>query len=146
MGYHIDREAIIQAPIETIFKLVSEPDHLHEINPDITVLAHQPSPVGGYDTDWEYSYGAIKLSGRSQVMGYDYPTRIVVDTHGGLPSHWIWRFEASEDGTRVHVSLDYDVPGPLQFMGHLLVKHNQQAVEAQMVNLKKIAESMKYEV
>lgn len=140
MGYHIDREILIQAPIETLFRLVSEPDHLHDINPDITVLGHAPSTVGGYDTDWEYSFGAIKLNGRSQVITYNAPHQLIVETHGGIPSHWHWQFEKTAQGTRVLVNLDYEVPAPLQFMGHLLVKRNQQAVDMQMNNLKRIAE------
>lgn len=142
MTYHVDREAVIQAPIEAIFNLVSKPEHLGGINPDITVVSHQQSSLGGHDTDWEYSFGAIKLSGRSQVMVYDYPHRLVVDTHGGIPSHWEWQFSPTEEATqtRVSVSLDYEVPGPLQFMGNLLVKRNQQAVEMQMANLKRMAE------
>ena len=32
MTYHVDREAVIQAPIEAIFNLVSKPEHLGGIN------------------------------------------------------------------------------------------------------------------
>ncbi len=140
MSYHIDQAAVVQAPIELIFNLISDPTQMHKIDPDIAVVAHSPSPLGGHDTDWEFHYGAIKLSGHSQVVAYEPPTRLVVDTHGGIPSHWVWHFEAAGSGTRVNVSLDYEVPGPLQFMGQLLVKRNRQAVETQMANLKRIAE------
>lgn len=105
MSYHIDRNDLIHAPASQIFALVNDPARLHDINPDITVVSHQPSPLGGHDTHWEYSYGAIKLSGRSQVLAYEPNKRLVVETHGGIPSHWLWQFEPEHDGTRVSISL-----------------------------------------
>lgn len=141
MSYQLRQQSVIYAPIDLVFELVSDPARLHEINPDITVTSHQPSPLGGHDTEWEYSFGAIKLTGRSQVVAYNAPHQLVIDTHGGIPSHWVWQFEAHNGDTQVSVALDYEVPGPLQFMGALLVKRNQQAVEAQMSNLKRLAET-----
>jgi hypothetical protein len=120
------------------------PDHLHQVNPDIHVLKYAPSPLGGYDTDWEYQFGAMKLAGKSKVVVCESPHKLIVETQGGIPSRWAWSFVAQNvgghDGVLVGVNLDYDVPKPLAFMGNLLTKRNEKSVEMQLENLKMLAE------
>ncbi len=139
MDYHIERQMWIRASPMQLFELVAHPDHLSEMNPDIRVLSYAPSASGGYDTEWEYQFGAMKLAGKSRVASYEPPHKLIVDTQGGIPSHWVWSFVAQGDGARVGVNLDYDIPKPLAFMGNLLTKRNEKSVETQLENLKVLA-------
>lgn len=125
-----------------LFELVMHPDHLHQVNPDIRVVSYTPSPLGGYDTDWEYQFGAMKLAGKSKVVACEPPHKLIVETQGGIPSRWVWSFAVQGDGVLVGVNLDYDVPKPLAFMGNLLTKRNEKSVEMQLENLKMLVEDI----
>jgi ligand-binding SRPBCC domain-containing protein len=140
MQNHLNKSIVMNAPLDWLFDTVMHPDNLHTMNPDIEVLSHSASPLGGFDTEWQYTFGAIKLTGKSTVVAYERPCTLVVDTQGGIPSHWVWRFSTEEAGTRVSVEVDYDIPKPLQFMGNMLIKRNEKAVETQLHNLKMMAE------
>ena len=143
--HHIERHLLIRGLPMQLFELVAHPDHLNQMNPDIHVLSYAPSANGGYDTDWEYQFGALKLAGKSKVATYEPPCTLTVDTQGGIPSHWVWSFAAQGDGVLVGVQLDYDIPKPLAFMGRLLTKRNEKSVEMQLENLKMMAEEHVYE-
>ena len=139
MDYHIEKQILIHGTAEQLFDWVAHPDHLSEVNPDIRVVSYAPSPNGGYDTVWEYQFGAMKLAGKSTVLTYERPCKLIVETQGGIPSHWVWSFVAQADGVLVDVVMDYDIPKPLQFMGSLLTKRNEKSVEMQLENLKTLA-------
>lgn len=140
MPNHLDKRAVIHAPIECVFDLLADPNRLHEVNPDVTVTSFAPSEIGGYNIEWEYRFGAMTLAGGSKIVAFERPSLLVIDTSGGVPSHWEWTLSANGDGTHVALSLDYTVPKQLAFMGKLLEKQNEKSVEAQMANLKRLAE------
>jgi carbon monoxide dehydrogenase subunit G len=140
MSSHISNSITIQAPIERIFDLLVDPNHWSRVNPDVTVTSYAPSEVGGYDLEWDYKFGAMTLSGSSKVVQYERPTLLVMDTSGGVPSHWMWSLEPDHDGTLLTLSLDYTVPKQLQFLGKLVEKQNEKSAEMQITNLKRLAE------
>lgn len=140
MSSHISKSTLIQAPIERIFDLLIDPNHLNQVNPDITITSYAPSEMGGYDVEWDYKFGAMTLSGSSRVVKCERPTQLIMDTSGGVPSHWVWTLEADHDSTHLTLSLDYSVPKQLQFLGKLVEKQNERSVEMQITNLKRLAE------
>lgn len=145
MPNHLDKHTVVNAPIERVFDLLTDPKRLNEINPDVTVTAYASSEAGGYDIEWEYRFGAMTLTGVSKMITFERPSQLVIDTSGGVPSHWAWTLNSEGGGTHVDLSLDYAVPKQLAFMGKLLEKHNEQSVEAQMANLKRLAEKGSFE-
>lgn len=140
MALRIERQIAIAAPAERIFELITDPQQLSRVNPDIAVLAFVPSPMGGYDVQWEYRFGMMTLAGESKNALFERPHRVVIDTLGGVPSHWDWSLQPDSAGARLLLTLDYSVPPALAFMGKLLEKQNEKSVDAQMANIKRLAE------
>ncbi len=141
MTLRIERQVTIAAPAERIFDLIIDPHQISRVNPDITVLSYTPSPVGGYDIQWEYRFGMMTLAGESKVALYERPHRVVIDTLGGVPSHWDWSLQMQDAESHLMLTLDYSVPPALAFMGRLLEKQNEKSVDAQMANLKRLTEA-----
>ena len=141
MANQIIKSTTILAPAEQVFDLLADPDHFNRVNPDLTITEATPSTLGGFDMCWEYKLGAMTLAGHSQVITFERPSKLVIDTTGGVPSHWVWRLSAEPNGTRVDLELDYTVPEALAFMGKLLEKQNEKSVEMQLANLKRLAET-----
>jgi len=142
MTLQIGRQMAIAAPAERIFDLITDPQQLSRVNPDIAVLSCSPSPVGGFDIQWEYRFGMMTLAGESKNVLYERPHRVVIDTVGGVPSHWDWSLQPNGAQSLLLLTLDYSVPPALAFMGKLLEKQNEKSVDAQMMNIKRLAEAM----
>lgn len=140
MSHHILHSTLIQATIERVFDLLTDPNHFNQVNPDLTITEATPSALGGFDMCWEYRIGAMTLAGESTIVTFERPHTLVIDTTGGVPSHWVWRLSAEPDGARVELELDYTVPKALAFMGKLLEKQNEKSVAMQLANLKRLAE------
>jgi carbon monoxide dehydrogenase subunit G len=140
MTLRIERQMAIAAPAERIFDLITDPQQLSRVNPDIAVLSFAPSPAGGYDIQWEYRFGMMTLAGESKNALFEKPRRVVIDTLGGVPSHWDWSVQPSGMGSQLLLTLDYSVPPALAFMGKLLEKQNEKSVDAQLANIKRLAE------
>jgi len=140
MALRIERQVMIAAPAERIFELITDPQQLGIVNPDIHVLSYEPSPAGGFDIQWEYRFGMMTLAGESKNVLYEKPNRVVIETQGGVPSHWDWSVQMNGAGSTLMLALDYTVPPELAFMGKLLEKQNEKSVDAQMTNIKRLAE------
>ena len=141
MTLRIERQVAIAAPAERIFDLITDPQQLSRVNPDIAVLSFVPSAVGGYDIQWEYRFGLMTLAGESKNALFEKPHRVVIDTLGGVPSHWDWSLQPNSGGAHLLLTLDYSVPPALAFMGKLLEKQNEKSVHAQLANIKRLAEA-----
>lgn len=142
MALRIERQVTIAALAERIFDLITDPRQLSRVNPDIAVLSFAPATVGGYDIQWEYRFGMMTLAGESRNALFEKPHRVVIDTVGGVPSHWDWSLQSNGDESHLLLTLDYSVPPALAFMGKLLEKQNEKSVDAQMANIKRLAEAV----
>lgn len=140
MSNFIRQSTMIQAPAERVFDLLADPNHFNQVNPDLTITDARPSALGGFDMVWEYRFGGMTLAGESTIVTFDPPSKLVIDTTGGVPSHWVWQLSGEPDGTRVDLELDYIVPKALAFIGKLLEKQNEKSVASQLANLKFLAE------
>lgn len=141
MTNQIRKSTTICATAECVFDLLADPNHFNKVNPDLTITDATPSPLGGFDMWWEARIGGMTLSGESKVMRFERPTQLIIDTTGGVPSHWVWSLQPNGHDVRLELTLEYTVPKPLAFMGKLLDKQNEKTVETQVANLKKLAES-----
>lgn len=142
MALRIEQQVMIAAPAERIFELITDPQQLSAINPDIHVLSYEPSLVGGFDIQWEYRFGVMTLAGESRNVLYEKPRRVVIDTVGGVPSHWDWSLHLNGADAQLTLALEYTVPPALAFMGKLLEKQNKKSVNIQMANIKRLAEAI----
>jgi uncharacterized protein YndB with AHSA1/START domain len=141
MSNLILQSTTIHAPAERVFDLLADPNHFNQVNPDLTITDARPAALGGFDMCWEYRFGGMTLAGESTIVTFQRPSKLVIDTTGGVPSHWVWRLSTEPDGTRVDLELDYAVPKALAFMGKLLEKQNGKSVATQLANLKRLAET-----
>jgi len=142
MSNPITKSTTIHATAEHVFDLLADPWHFNKVNPDLVITEATPSALGGYDMCWELRFGAMTLAGESKIVAFDRPSQLVIDTQGGVPSHWVWSIQpsADEQGVHLNLALDYIVPKQLAFLGKLLEKQNEKSVEMQVTNLKRLAE------
>jgi uncharacterized membrane protein len=130
--------------VERVFALLMDPARASELNPELKLLSHRPSPVGGYDSTWEYKMAGVPFSGETTMIECQAASRIVSKTSGGIPSTWVFEFESQSEATQVTVALDYTMPGALLGAAVdklVLERQNEKAIERYLGNLKRIAEN-----
>jgi uncharacterized membrane protein len=140
----IQKSVTINAPVENVLAILEDPERQSELNPNLKLLSSRPSPLGFYDTIWEYTMAGMKFSGQSTVTAYEKGKRIVFEGKGGIDSRWEWTINAQGSTTLVSLALTYTMPG--SFLGAALNKlvierQNEKDIEGQLANLKRLSES-----
>lgn len=140
----IQKSVTINAPVDTVLAILEDPERQSELNPNLKLLSHNPSPLGFYDTQWEYKMAGMKFNGESTVTAYEKGKRIVFESKGGIDSCWEWTINAQGTTTEVSLALTYTMPG--SFLGAAFNKlviegQNEKDIERELATLKRLSES-----
>jgi uncharacterized membrane protein len=135
----ITRSIVIHAPVEKIFNYQSDPTNLPEIWPSMVEIKNvQPSASGGKDFGWVYKMAGMRFDGASETTEQVVNQRLVTRSVKGIESNFVWTFKPEEDGTRLTLEVEYNVPIPL--LGKLaeafIVKQNEHEADVMLANLK----------
>lgn len=87
---------------------------------------------------WNYKLGPTSLDGETEIVESS-SERMVMQTTGGIPSTWTWTISPFGSRTRLHVVVEYTVPGAaLGALANKLVieKQNQKEADQALANLK----------
>jgi len=135
----INKEIIINAPVEKIFDFVDNPDNLGQIWPSLLLVKNKQSLANG-GSSFEYLY---KMAGKQLEGTAEYSDRVVnswlsVKTKGAIDSTMTWTFRSKENKTRVTLTVDYHVPFPILSMisGNIAMAMNDQEAELILHNLR----------
>jgi uncharacterized membrane protein len=125
----VDKEIMIQAPLEKIFNFLVKPSNLPQIWPSlIEIKNEQLLPNGGYSAKWVYKMGGMHFQGSSEVTNIIPNCWFTSKTWGAIDSAITWTFRAKNDLTRVTLTTEYQVP--LRRLNRLaetvIVKKNEQ--------------------
>ena len=140
----IQKSVTINAPVDTVLAILEDPTRQSELNPSLKLTSYRPSPLGFYDTTWEYKMAGMKFNGESTVTTYEKGKRIIFESKGGIDSRWEWTINAQGSTTEVSLALNYTMPG--SFLGAAFNKlviegQNEKDVEGELANLKRLSES-----
>ena len=134
----IQRSVVIAAPVARVFEQLTEPRSLLEIWPSLMWVANaRVDPDGKHVFDWSYRMAGVRFRGQCVTSGVDRPHRRVDRNTGGIPSTFIWTFEARGEDADVTLEIEYEVPGVLRLLaGGLLKAMNEREAETLLANLK----------
>lgn len=135
----IDKEIIINAPLEKIFNYLSKPSNLPQIWASlIEIKNEQLLPNGGYSAQWAYKMGGVYLEGTGEYTDLVRNQWFTIKTKGAVDSTISCTFRYIDSQTRVTLTIDYEVPS--QVLGWLtrktIVKMNKQEAELILANLR----------
>jgi len=115
----IEKEAIIDAPLEKVFHYVQNPGNLPEIWPGLVrVYNIQHLNNGGYTAEYVFKLAGINLRGKAECTELILNKSIVIKTRGISHSSITGSFNAVHSNqfipkTRISVTIEYEVPIPL---------------------------------
>ncbi|MFC2006105.1 SRPBCC family protein [Chloroflexota bacterium] len=134
----VDKEVIVNAPIEKIFSYISDPSNWPEFWPSLMKIEDvQSLPKGGYSAKYEYKMAGVRFKGTGQYTEFVPNNWIVVQTKGGIQSTITCTFRSIEGKTRVTLTIEYKVP--ILLLGKLaefvILKMNDREADLVMFNL-----------
>ncbi len=137
----INREAIIDAPLDRIFNFVSKPGNLPEIWPNLILIKNEKLlPNGGYSFQWEYQMFGVHLKGAGEYTDMVPNQYFTVTIKGNLESVITWTFRPNDGQTRVTFTIEYQLPLPIfNRMGKMIIKNiNEREADLVLVNLQAV--------
>lgn len=135
----IEKSIFINAPLEKVFAFMAEPGNLPEIWPSLLEIRNvRPLPNGGYCYDWTYKMAGLRIQGQSETTEFVKDQRIAARNEVGIPSTFVWTYQAEEGGTRATVSIDYAIPTAVlgKLAEPIVHKFNEKEGETILSNLK----------
>ncbi|MFC2017200.1 SRPBCC family protein [Chloroflexota bacterium] len=134
----IEEAAIVNAPIERIFRHINEPSNWLEFWPSLVEIKDvQSLPNGGYRARWVYKMAGMRFKGKGEYTDVAPNHWLVIKTKGGIRSTITWTFRSIGEKTRVTLTIEYKVP--ILLLGKLaeaiVVKMNEQEANLIMHNL-----------
>ena len=57
----IQKSVTINASVDKVLSVLEDPERQSELNPNLKILSHTPSPLGYFDTKWEYRMAGIPV-------------------------------------------------------------------------------------
>jgi uncharacterized membrane protein len=110
----VDKEIVIEAPLEEIFRFVSVPANLPKIWPSLVEIKNEKLlPNGGYRFRWLYKIFGVRLTGTGECVDIAPNLWLSARTYGAVESLNTWTFRSKAGQTRVTMTIDYRIPSPL---------------------------------
>lgn len=135
----INKEIIIDAPLQKIFAYVSKPSNLPEIWPSLVEITNEELlPDGGYSFQFVYKMSGVNLKGTGEFINIVPNQWFTVKTKGAIESTITFTFRPRESQTRVTFTIEYKTPVPiLNLIGKkTMEKINEQEADLILLNLK----------
>ncbi len=137
----VDKEVMVDGPIEKVYGYVSDPDNLVRFCPSVLEIQDVRSlPNGGYSARWVYKMAGMRSRGTGEFTAVVPNSYFVVETTGGVKSRITCTFRSWEDITKVTLTVEYTVPKPLlhELAEAIIVKMNDREADLIMANLQVI--------
>jgi carbon monoxide dehydrogenase subunit G len=134
----IERTIVINAPIEEVFKYLTDPMHQLDTISNLTEVKNIKGQGVGQQWSWAYKLTGMSFKGESIVTEYEPNKRYVTQSKGGIKSTWTYTFEPSGTGTRLSLVLEYTIPVPVvgKVGERLVLRQNEREADLAMANIR----------
>jgi uncharacterized membrane protein len=140
----VERDIVINAPMDAIYSFGAVPDNLPQWYVGITAVnADGVWPEVGGQVGVTYHASGIDFELTLTVLTHDPPTEFSFQMDGMVTGTSTWRYTDEGGGTHAFVAFDYDLPGGVlgQMADKLVVEQmNIENGEQSLSNLKAICE------
>jgi carbon monoxide dehydrogenase subunit G len=140
MAIHIEASEEIAAPVEDVFNYTMEPANLAEWQSELVeAYGDGPISVGSVTTEVRKIAG-IKVKSQVQCTEYNPPYRAAFQVlKGPVPFNVVQTYEGVNGSTRLTVSIEGEVAGPLKVLGEgKVASQTEKELVADLAALKAI--------
>lgn len=144
---HVKRSIIIDSPVAKVFDFVTNPDNWTRYVTSLIDVRNVSNdvPVSGTTFKWVYRMLGMNFSGKGRVMDYDKNRKFIMRMEGAFPITETYLFSKEDNGTKLAVEIDYEVPGKvLGVVANRLAveKMNQKEAAAVLEKVKALCEAL----
>jgi uncharacterized membrane protein len=139
----IERNILINAPVEKVFAYHSDPENSPEYWPSFQEVKDiEMLPNGGKKYNWVYKMAGIRLNGSTTTTEFEENKQLSIKSEGGIDSTFSYTYQTEGDGTRLNLVVEYTVPVPVlgKLAESFILKMNEREADTVMANLKDILE------
>ena len=139
----VKKDVVINAPLETVFALVSDPTRMPEWLSGLVEVRVVLGTGAGQQFEWTYKMAGILLRGQSVVVEFVPNERAVHQSIGAIPSTWTYTVEPHDEGTTLTIEADYTIPVPVlgKMAEHVAARRNARDLEAALLDIKETLET-----
>lgn len=140
---HVEEQAIVVAPIETVFDLIADSRRALTWLEGFTRFELAPGPDRGLGARVrsEGRFLGFLVEAVLEIVDYQPPRRLVSRSTGHVHSQTTWALDPVPEGTRVTFVGDYELPIALRLVGdRALEQYVGGQVRQSLLNLKRLFE------
>lgn len=135
----LERHISLKVPIESVFQYLGDPAHFMNLSPDSLEIreVRRQSPAS-VKFAWVYKMMGIRLFGEAELNETLHGRQLDLRFWGGMHGSIVWQLQTGNEGTILHLRLEYMVPAPLlkKHTEEMICQQNEMAVEQLLGNLK----------
>ena len=114
----LHKNIIINTPADQVWTVLSNPKQYAKLNPNISNFTFTAYPTGGFEGNWVYVLGKLKLRGKVRTALYEPKRQMIVESCGQMKSKWSWYMET--DGYWTHLALAVEYTAKWSSVGAVL--------------------------
>lgn len=128
----------IRASVNQVFAYLADPENDPQWVPSLMEVRNISGSGSELRYEWTYKMVGFKLDGETRTVEHVPNERMVMTTHGGVDSKWIYGLTPTAAGTRLDLSVEYEIPLPVlgKLAEKLVARANQRELEVAIHNLK----------
>jgi len=139
----IEGDILIKAPKEKAWAFLTDVEKLPDWMPLLTEVSDVQGEGVGRSYNWGYKFMGIKFKGKNKVIEEIPNQKNITEAEGGIKAKWDWDFASEGEDTKVHVIVDFNIPGPVlgKFVEGFVVKQSKRELDHALENLKHMVET-----
>jgi uncharacterized membrane protein len=133
----------INAPVEEVFSYVENPDNQMDWMTSLIDVRNVSGESQDLRFEWTYKMAGVSLDGETARVQHVASKRLVSKSKGGIESTFDFVFTPSNGGTRVDLTVEYEIPIPVlgKLAEKLVAKRNAREMELNLQNIKESCET-----
>ena len=142
----IQRSIIIDAPMEQVFEVLEDPNHVPQYAPGVSrvddVQRSEERVGDSYRT--VCSVMGLDFPTKFTTLEYERPRKFIAQMDGAMTGDFTWTLAPQDGSTQMNLRIDYEMKGGIlgKAMDTLLVERmNQKNAERMLENLKMLSEA-----
>lgn len=135
----ISRSIEINAPVESVYAFLTDPNNLLEIWPSMVEVSNvERSDNGAHSFDFVYKMAGVRFNGHTDASDVEMNKRVYAKNEGGIPSTFEYLYQPMAGGTRLSINVEYAIPGQVlsKLADPIVHRINEHEAELLLKNLK----------
>lgn len=133
----------IHAPVDRVFSYVEDPNNQLEWMTSLMDVRNISGGAQELQFEWTYKMAGVSLDGETARSQHIVNERLVSKSKGGIESTFDFVFTPTDSGTRLDLTIEYEIPIPVlgKLAEKIVAKRNERETELNLQSIKENCET-----